>query len=191
MNFESTITTIIGLLGGVALSALFTHLMVPKLAFSERINKRFTVDRKPAYEIRVKNASKRRAVIDLHVTVLLRSTGLRMCPASRGTTTSVLPVAHYAHNILHLSPHKSFRVIRLDLDETFRTASEHHRRTFSLDKYDSANKDPLEYLLSQGENGSLRVEMLGCCEWSGSRKYFQSSSYGIEDIVHGQFDELT
>jgi hypothetical protein len=32
--------------------------------------------------------------------------------------------------------------------------------------------------------------MLGYDEWSGSRKYFQSPSYRIEDIIHGQFDGL-
>lgn len=194
VNLESMLTTVIGLLGGVALSALFwyfiTHLIVPRLAFSEQITKRFTVDRRPVYELRVTNASRRRAVVDLSVTVLVISTGLKMYPGSRGTTTIVLPVSHYAHNILRLRPRKGFRVIRLDLDKTFRTADEHHRRTFSLDKYDSESKNALEYLLSQGENGSLVVEMLGYDEWSGSRKYFQSPSYRIEDIVHGQFDGL-
>lgn len=194
MNLESVLTTVIGLLGGVVLSALFwyfiTHLVVPKVAFSEQITKRFTVARKPVYELRVTNASRRRAIVDLSVTVLVVTTGLRMFPGSRGTTTIILPVAHYAHNILRLRPRKGFRVIRLDLDKTFRTADEHHRRMFSLDNYDSADKDALEYLLSQGEDGSLVVEMLGYDEWSGSRKYFQSPSYGIEDIVHGQFDGL-
>lgn len=194
MSRESVLTTIIGLLGGVVFSALFwyaiTHLIVPKIAFSEQITKRFTVDRKPVYELRVSNASRRRAIVDLSVTVLLITTGLKMFPGSRGTTTIVLPVSHYAHNILRLRPHKGFRVIRLDLDKTFRTADEHHRRTFSLDQYNLTNEDPLEYLLSQGENSSLVVEMLGFDEWSGARKYFKSSSYRIEDIVHGQFDGL-
>lgn len=62
---------------------------------------------------------------------------------------------------------------------------------FPWTKYNSASQDgPLEYLLSQGENASVVVEMLAYDEWSGSRKYFQSPSYKIEDIVHGQFDGL-
>ena len=195
MSSESVLLTAIGLLGGVALSALFwyfiTHLIVPKVAFSEEITKRFTVDRKPVYELRVRNASKRRAIVDVYVSVVIITTGLKMYPGSRGTTTIVFPIKHYAHSILRLRPHRGFRVIRLNLDETFRTADEHHRRTFSLDKYGSTNKDgPLEYLLSQGENASLDVEMLAYDEWSGSRKYFQSPSYKLEDIVHGQFDGL-
>lgn len=194
VNIESVLSTVIGLLGGVILSAFFwyfiTHLIVPKVAFSEQITKRFTVDRKPVYELRVTNASRRRGIVDLYVTVLVISTGLKMFPGSRGTTTIVLPVSHYAHNILRLRPRKGFRVIRLDLDKTFQMADQHHRRLFSLDEYDPESKDALEYLLSQGENGSLVIEMLGYDEWSGSRKYFQSPSYKIEDIIHGQFDGL-
>jgi hypothetical protein len=166
------------------------HLVVPKIAFSQQITKRFTVDRKPVYELRVTNASRRRAIVDLTVRVLLFTTGLKMFPGSRGTTTIVLPVSHYAHSILRLRPRKGLRVIRLNMDKTFQTTDVHHRRTFSLDQYDPTKEDPLEYLLSQGENSSLVVEMLGFDEWSGARKYFQSPSYGIEEIVHGQFDGL-
>ena len=70
-------------------------------------------------------------------------------------------------------------MIRLDLEKTFQIADEHHRRTFGLDNYSQKNKDALEYLLSQGEGGSLVVEMPAYDEWSGSRKYFQSPGYGI------------
>lgn len=194
MHLESVLRIVIPLLGGIALSTLFwyciTHLIVPKVAFSEQITKRFTMDGKPVYELRLANASRRRAIVDLYISVLVITTGLKMFPGSRGTTTIVLPVSHYAHSILHLRPRKGFRVIRLDLDETFRAADEYHRRTFALDKYDPAGKNALEYLLSQGENGSLVVEMLAYDGWSGSRKYFQSPSYRTQSIVHGQFDGL-
>lgn len=145
---------------------------------------------KPVYELRLKNVSRLRAVVDLRVTVLLETTGLKMFPGSRGTTKIVLPVLHYAHNILRLKAHTGFRVIRLDLDNTFQAVDEYHRTTFRLDKYDPADIDPLEYLLSQGKNATLVVEMLGCDAWTGSRKYFESPGYKLEHIVHGQFVDL-
>lgn len=145
---------------------------------------------RPVYELRVKNASKRRGVVDLSVGVMLRATGLKMFPASRGTTVLLLPIFHYAHSVLRLVPDKGSRVIRLDIDETFRVASVHHRHAFSMDKYDPKTNNPLEYLLSQGQGGSLIVEMLGYDEWSGSRKCFESSGYGVGSIVQGQFNGL-
>jgi len=187
-------STIIGLAGGIALSILFwfltTHLIVPRVRFSDRISKRFAPDGTPSYEIRVINRSRFRGVIDLSTSSVVRCDGLTMFQHSTRVPALLFCIPTTFTNIVKLRPRDGFRVIRLDLDGAFADASTHYRRAFRLDVFDPAATGPLEYVLTRGDDAYLRVEVLGNDEWTGVRKYFCSPKYTMADIVHGEFDGM-
>jgi hypothetical protein len=188
---NDVVTTTVGLIGGLIISALFwlvtTRGIAPKIVFSPKVSKRFTVTGQPVYELRIANRSKLRGIVDLSISCRVLAYGLKMFQYSVGKTRTVLPVPLSVDKVIHLRARDGFRVIRLDLGRLFRTASIHHREVFEMDSYDPHMGDPLEYLLSRGVSTSFNVEILAYDALSGARRYFSSPAYTADDVTHGRF----
>lgn len=89
-NLEAVITTIIGLLGGFMLSALFwyvtVHMIGPSLEFSEQISRIADSTGATVYRVKIRNSNKRRGIIDVTFKVSIRLPMRAVDPLARSSS---------------------------------------------------------------------------------------------------------
>ena len=188
---RDTLSSIVGLVGGVTLSVTFwyvtRHVLVPKVEFSQKISKRFAADGTAAYEFQLRNRSRYRGVVDVQFTAKLVSSNVAMWNYWKGDGRIGAPIPMEIRDVPFLSRKDGFRIIRLDLQQFFETVSSHYRRALVLENLNINSPELLESLLKVGDDTFLILEALAYDSWSGSRKYYRSPAYRIDDIVNGRF----
>jgi hypothetical protein len=88
------LTTMIGLIGGFILSALLwyitVHLVRPQIIFSNDISKIVDATGRDVYRIKIRNAGRRRGVIDMSIRISVRYPAEALRPkAGRGNFASL------------------------------------------------------------------------------------------------------
>jgi len=189
---ESVITTIVGLLGGLALSVMLwhftTHRITPEIRFSSKISKRYSTQGNSYYELRIYNSAKKRGIVDLSITCALWTSGIKMYQYSPGTSRAILPIPINNPKITRLNPADGYRTIRLDPIKAIEQAAEIHQIALTLDNLSKNDNKLLEKLLQRGDCAYIEIDILAYDEWSGARKHFRSPQYILNDVIHGRFD---
>lgn len=191
---ETALTTVVGLLGGLALSIAFwywiTHRIIPTITFSDDISL-LTAGIEGEqdyvrYRIKMANTSNRRAAID--VTVRVRLLYKDLPGVTKGTTTSIT-LPPYVDHIMCISPGKKFVVSVLPSSDWL-TGHEKQFPQSIHEKVRAGASDALEELMKYRESTVLVLQVLCYDQWSGSRRYFRSKDYTYSDIKRGGFDEM-
>jgi hypothetical protein len=191
-RMEAVATTVIGLVGGLALSALLwhftTHRITPKIRFSSEISKRYSDRGDAHYELRIYNSAKKRGAVDISISCALCTHGIKMYQYSPGTSRVILPIPINNPKIARLNPSDGYRTIRLDPISAIENATEIHQVTLMLKRLEKDDNHLLERLLLRGESAYIEIDILAYDEWSGARKHFRSPRYTLDQIIHGRFD---
>jgi hypothetical protein len=188
---EAVVTTIVGLVGGLALSAAFwywtVHIIRPSLEFSTNISRIVNASGETLYRVRVRNLSRRRGVIDLTFGVTLRYPERAIRPDAATSSFNSIKIETRNDGIFRLSP-RTRQLVVMDLKATL---DSNRNRGIIAALYpvvpQRSNLD-LEALLRRSEGAYIVVRLLGYDQWSGARRYFESRHYQADDIKQGYFD---
>lgn len=179
---------------GLGVSALIWwvqyRLIVPNLEFSPHISK-LTSEHGAVYRFKVRNASKRRATVDVvfDVRLYLGHGAVGYIEGSVRTLQS-LDVATRAGTIMYIGPGGS-RVVRFDLRKAvWDGANPSYLQAAGISDVPDGGSVSLERLLETTEETYLRVRVLACDEVTGSRKFFRSGEYRLGDIKRGKFNGM-
>lgn len=187
---------LIGLLIGVGTNLIawwiLFHYIVPKIHFSPSISKIPTKDNKLGYKYRIKiQNSGKRSIIDVEFRARLRIKGLLDNPKH----WKLVSIPLYGNTIVNkfpiIEPAKqktSGWAIQIYLNNV----DEFRNLPYPEDIRKKSKEESLllEDVMGMGSETSIQIFAFGYDEFSGSRKYFESKSYTINDIKEGPFDGL-
>lgn len=188
---------LIGLFIGVGTNLIawwiLFHYIVPKIHFSPSISKIPTKDNKLGYKYRIKiQNSGKRSIIDVELRARLSIQGLLdnpqhwnlvSIPLSRNTIVNKFPIIKPAKT---KTSGWAIQIYINNVEEISQLS------IYSEDIIKKSKEESLllEDIMSIGSETSLQIFAFGYDEFSGSRKYFESKSYTINDIKEGPFDGL-
>lgn len=187
---EAVVTTVIGLAGGLGLSALWwywlAHKVQPTMEFGTGISRLVTNSGDTVYRVKIGNTSKRRGVIDVVIYGRIHFPGVSpYLRVIRGTTVTMGLKISNGH-VLRIGP-ASNTFVTFRMDDALNTA-EASRILHTLFPITTQRVGlTLEGLLMRSHGAYVRIGVLCFDEWSGSRKYFSSQKYGHEHIAEGVF----
>jgi len=188
---------LIGLFIGVGTNLIawwiLFHYIVPKIHFSPSISKIPTKDNKLGYKYRIKiQNSGKRSIIDVELRARLKIKGILDNPQHWRLVGIPLSKNMIVNNFPIIKPAKqktsgfAIQIYINDVDEF----SELSIYPEDIRKKSKEGSLLLEDLLSIGSETNLQIFVFGYDEFSGSRKYFESIFYTINDIKEGPFDGL-
>ncbi len=164
---------VLGLVVSIVVWWVQFRLITPDLRFSKSISKRVEHGH-PTYRFKIDNASRRRGIIDLSLDV-------RVFFPKVGGTVSLHLFTAVGDKIMRVAP-KGNRVVRLDLREAnWKLAHPGLLQAVGVSPTRDRHVD-LETLLAN-EMAYLRIRILAYDELSGSRKFFESGEYRLDDIA--------
>lgn len=175
---------ILGVLSSSVVWWITTHLIVPRIKFSNDISKLETEHSSTGYHYRVKiENTGRRGIIDLEIFIIYRVKGLSIR----------VPGNWY---IVYMEP-SSRRIPKLGkgmnrLISFYPENTEDFKKSYyPVDIQKAANDKTLtlEQLMKIGEKSKIMIVVFGYDELSGSRKVFESKLYKKEDIKFGFFEK--
>lgn len=169
------------------------HYIIPKIHFSRSISKIPTKDNKLGYKYRIKiQNSGKRSIIDVEFRARLSIKGLLdnpqhwrlvSIPLSGNTIVNKFPIMKPAKQ---KTSGWAIQIYLNNLDEF----SQSEIYPEDIRKKAKEKSLSLEDVMSMGIETNLQIFAFGYDEFSGSRKYFESESYTINDIKEGPFDGL-
>lgn len=187
---EAVITTLIGLVGGLALSVALwywlTHIVSPRVVFSRRISRIRDSDGERRYRVKITNPARRREVIDLSYAASIEFPGLQAFDEEVASRPR-LDLRSSKERTFRLPPggHTVVAVSLPDLDEL--------RRSHAIRAIYPAGRDHaglgIETLLADAAKAYVRLQVLCNDGWSGARRYFTSPEYTLELVKDGDFDD--
>lgn len=191
---EEVITTVIGLLGGLLLSAAFwywtVHVLRPEIDFSSGMARRTDDTGRTVYSAKIRNAGRRRGVIDVTVEASLRFPTRAFRPGAPDDSISSFPIAVRTGSFYRLAPGRE-RLVTMDLATTL---LDDDARDFISALYpiptQRAGLD-LEALLRRSPGVHVELHVLCFDEWSGSRRYYKSRPFTADSIRAGHFAGMT
>ena len=176
----------LGLLGGLALSALFwwimNHIMVPDLQFSPEVSrsKAGFIQSGIRYQIAMKNCG-RRDSYNIKCRVRLRIVDILQ---NGGTLPDFVLVAVSSNEFFILGKGVMFRVTpRVDLTEGFSD----ELYPSSIRRKFADGLLTLDDIFEEYTDVRIFVEAIGTDRFSGGAKYFRSKEYTKHDIRNGVF----
>lgn len=190
---EAVITTIIGLLGGFILSALFwyvtVHIIGPSLEFSEQISRITDSTGATVYRVKIRNSNRRRGIIDVTFKISIRFPTQAIDPLARSSSITSFAVKTRNMSMFRLAPQRA-QLIDMDLAKTL-IGDSATDLIYSLYPIEMQREGlDFEALLSRSSGANLRVHIFCYDQWSGARKYFESKKYEASDIKEGRFDGM-
>jgi hypothetical protein len=194
VGLEPVITTVIGLLGGLALSAVFwywtMHIIQPSIEFSPDVSRITDATGAVVYRVKLRNASQRRGVIDLTFGVSIRYPTQATMSGARPSLVVSFGVATRNAGMYRLAPRRT-HLIDMNLSETLRSDSARDIIAALFPVEVQREGLDFEALLRRSAGAHLVVHVLCYDEWSGARRYFKSKSFVASDIKEGFFDGMT
>ena len=197
-------STLAGVLSGFLLSVAFwawlTHGLTPKLKFAEDIGVLRSASCTSEYRIKVMNMSKRRALIDLSISGVIRFPGFSSYAETTGGTVPTIRLVLSSSHSMRVAPGYS-KIIRILVPETLSgsgasridralgsgRARQRGRFCFLRCRPSESPCLTLEDFMGRHAKAHIRFYVLCYDEWSGSRKYFASPDYSVQDIKSGKF----
>jgi len=190
----TVLTTLIGLIGGFLLSALFwyitVHVISPQIVYAEDISKIIDATGRDVYRVKIRNPSKRRGIIDISVRVSVRFPANSLRAGARAGNIVSFSLNVENPNIWRLAPGKS-QVIDIDFINSLLKKSAQDIIATLYPVKDQRADLTLEALLHRGAGSYVRASLLCYDEWSGARKYFESKKYIADDIKTGFFSGMS
>lgn len=185
---EATITTLIGLVGGLLLSAVFwywlTHVVSPRAAFSAVVSRITDTGGEPRYRVKVTNPARRRDIIDLSYVASIEFPGMRAF-AEEVAARPVLPLELSKEQTFRISA-RGYTIVAVSLPPPDALARTHVIRALYPEPV-ARNRLTIERVLADTPGAYLRLQVLRNDGWSGARKYFSSPHYMAGDVVPGDF----
>jgi hypothetical protein len=170
---------ICGILTGLVAWVVTTHLLVPRVQFSQDIGRTFPRGKVPRYRVKIRNIGLR-SIIDIQVVCRLRIKGLDTEPEK--TQVIYIRMGYERTPMLAKGKALLYHLIINDLDPY----------ALSILPGDLREKHrvgalTLDDLLALDAGADMRVYLYGYDGFSGARKLYASQPYGCADVKTGIF----
>jgi len=181
---------ILGIIASVLAWFITSKVIVPNIEFSENICKAYPEYMSaPKYSFRIRNIGKR-DIMDIDIYFGIRIKGLD--PSSSDVVSLVVPVGFNSNKITILrTSSKDFYgttlEIKLNQCEKFKDSI---FPAYIRKKYEQKELT-LEDIYSLGTNVETLIVLMGYDKFSGSRKFFNSKPYKLNNIIEGHFMECS
>lgn len=177
------VATLVGLLGGLLLSALFwysmAHVIVPKITFGDHLALRTPASGERVLRLGIRNSGRRRAV-DVKYKATIWFPGLSAAAGVPGTPGINLALSKTDDFVLPVG-RTVILTLRLEDDQILARQPVIHA-LYPIE----AQRDglTLDALLSRSEGSFVVMHVLCSDDFSGSRRYFRSADLTRSNVVH-------